>query len=143
MQRLDVLPGLGRDNINKLNKMGIKTTLDLLTRGALPTDRAEIAKELTVETSTLIRWIIDCDFFRLKGMRTEYVDLLHKVGITAVQELAFVSPELFGKMLENVNSFPNPLPSRQLIKSWIKQTVDLKPIIWFDGMFCLGLRTKR
>lgn len=134
--------GIGSNNIEKLRKLGIETTSELLKKGALPDDRRRIAQAINVKTFQVLEWIVCCDFLRIKGMKCAYLDLLNACGISTVQDIAMYKPkELYAKLVSvnNARMIVTRLPSREQVKSWISQVKQLPAIIWFDGMFCCGI----
>lgn len=139
---LETADGIGRDQIDKLRKMGIETTSMLLERGTLPRERKKIAKILGVSPSLVLEWVVYSDFFRIKGMKREYVRLLQDAGVATVQELAMCDSEDLLKKLAGVNAekrLLRRLPSRDQLKRWISQAKGLPSVIWFEGMYCCGL----
>lgn len=133
---------IGRNYVEKLDQMGIETTSMLLRKGALPEKRIELAEKLGLNPSKILKWVIYCDFFRLKGMKPEYVDLLQAAGIATVQGIMGYDYEDLARKLSSVDAekrLVSKLPSRKQVISWIAQAQELPGLIWFDGMYCLGL----
>lgn len=142
MPNLNAVNGMGRNTSDKLCKLGIKTTSMLLRKGALPEKRIELAEKLGLNPSKILKWVIYCDFFRLKGMKPEYVDLLQAAGIATVQGIMGYDYEDLARKLSSVDAekrLVSKLPSRKQVISWIAQAQELPGLIWFDGMYCLGL----
>jgi len=142
MPNLNAVNGMGRNSSDKLRELGIKTTSMLLRKGALPRKRIELAEKLGLNPSKILKWVIYCDFFRLKGMKPEYVDLLQAADFATVQEIAMYNCEVIVQRISRVNivtKLVSRLPSRKQISNWIAQAQELPAEIWFDGMYCLGL----
>ncbi|MBN2380176.1 DUF4332 domain-containing protein [candidate division WOR-3 bacterium] len=140
MPNLECIKGIGRKYLQQLDGMGLKTTSALLERGALPRNRKELSAKLGVNPALILNWVIQCDFFRLKGMKPEYVDVILAADITTVNEMAcFDTETLYGRLTHYGNGFVSKLPSEKLVSGWIDQAGLLPPIIWFDGLYCYGI----
>lgn len=142
MADLKVVYGMGRSEINKLLGMGIRTTSALLTKGAMPQNRRDLAQKMGIDAQSVLEWVIWSDFFRIKGMRAEYVQLLQAAGVDALQALGFQKPQELYRHLCNVNDKKRVLekiPSLAEVERWVKQAQELPPVVWFDGMYCLGI----
>ncbi|MBD3285198.1 DUF4332 domain-containing protein [candidate division WOR-3 bacterium] len=142
MPKITCIKGIGPGSIQKLSGMGIKATSDLLQKGALPNKRKEIAAELGVEPSSVLNWVIQCDFYRIKPMKSEYVDLMFASGITTATELGCFDLNTLYQRLAGTNSrkhLVEQLPSEKCLADWINQAEDLPSVIWFDGLYCLDM----
>lgn len=142
MPYLKIVNGIGRKNVDKLREIGIETTSTLLDKAALPAKRVDLASKLKIDTALILKWVIYSDFFRIKGMRSKYVELLQAADIDTVQVLALYEPEELYDILLSVNTEKNlvgKMPSLKQLQNWIIQAGELPAVIWFDGMYCRGI----
>jgi len=144
LSSLKCINGLGQSYINKLHKMGIKTTLKLLEKGALPVKRIELAAKLGAKPSLILKWVVQCDFYRIKGMKPEYVGLMLAAGIATVNQIACFDTDSLHDRLAETNTKRNlvvKLPSGDQINNWIAQAEKLPVLLWFDGLYCLDMNS--
>ena len=132
MQRIVDIEGIGPVYAKKLIEAGIKTTEDLLKFGATAKGREELGKKTGIDHKLLLEWVNLADLFRIKGVGSEYSDLLEETGVDTVAELAKRVPDnLHSKMLE-VNEKkklvrrPPPMSS---VKNWVEQAKKLKRVV--------------
>ncbi len=131
---IEYVEGIGPVYGAKLKAAGIHTTLDLLRKGATRKGR-ELIVEATGITGTLIlKWVNHTDLYRLKGVGSEYADLLEASGVDTVVELAMRNPaNLFNKMTE-VNEAKNlvrKIPTEVQVEDWVAQAKGLGRIITY------------
>lgn len=111
---------------------GIKTTDDLLKAGAAAKAREELAKKTGIEHKLILEWVNLADLFRIKGVDSEYSDLIEEAGVDTVAELAKRVPEnLHAKILEinekkNLVNRPPPLSA---VKDWVEQAKRLGRVV--------------
>jgi len=129
MTTLIEIEGIGPVNAAKLNKAGVRGTNGLLTMGRTPKGRQEIAKATGFSSKTILEWVNRADLFRVKGVGTQYSDLLEASGVDTVVELATRKPESLHETMAKVNAkknLVNQLPALSLVKAWVKDAKSLK-----------------
>jgi small subunit ribosomal protein S1 len=125
---LEYIEGIGPVYASKLNAIGINTVLDLLEKGAYPKGRDEIAEATGISHDLVLKWINHVDLFRIKGIGSEYADLLEVAGVDTVVELATRNPENLFSTLETVNEekkLVRKLPVLNQVEDWIEQAKGL------------------
>ena len=85
MSTITAIEGVGEVNAKKLEKMGINTVEKLLNMGATPKGRKEIAQGTGIGEKVILKWVNFADLFRVKGIGTQYSELLEAAGIDTVQ----------------------------------------------------------
>ena len=127
------IEGIGPAYAEKLSKAGIKTTGSLLDQGSTPQGRKNLAEKTGINASTILKWVNMADLFRVKGIGSEYSELLEKSGVDTVKELRNRNPENLHVKMDAVNSagraLVRQLPSRSQIESWIKEAKKIDPKI--------------
>jgi len=120
--------GIGPAYAAKMKASGIRTTEALLKEGATPEGRRQIADRTGVGHESILEWVNRADLFRIKGVGSQYSDLLENAGVDTVVELSKrVSDNLYAKMVE-VNlakNLVNKLPSEKQVQRWIEQAKKL------------------
>jgi predicted flap endonuclease-1-like 5' DNA nuclease len=107
----------------KLGNAGVRSTEALLERGAKPKGRKELAAVTGFSEQTILEWVNRADLFRVRGIGSQYSDLLEAAGVDTVRELAGRKAESLIEALAKVNAEKNKvnkLPSLSQIKSWIQ-----------------------
>ena len=94
------IEGIGEKYASQLKKAGIPTPKALLKKGATPKGRKEIAEKSGISEKLILEWVNHIDLFRIKGVGSEYADLLEEAGVDTVVELATRVPaNLLEKMV--------------------------------------------
>jgi predicted flap endonuclease-1-like 5' DNA nuclease len=116
------IEGVGTVAAKKLSDAGIKTTQALLKRGGSPTGRREIAQATGLDTGKILEWVNHADLMRIRGVGSEYSDLLEAAGVDTVKELATRRADNLHARLLEVNASKKLVrrpPSRQLVEGWV------------------------
>jgi predicted flap endonuclease-1-like 5' DNA nuclease len=127
-KELEYIEGIGPVYASRLNEVGIKNPLDLLESGATPRGRADIAEQTGISSKLILTWVNHVDLYRLKGVGSEYADLLEAAGVDTVVELATRNPENLHNTLLAVNSDKDLVrqpPSLGQVEDWIEQAKNL------------------
>ncbi len=129
MPTLIEIEGIGPVNAAKLNKAGVRGTNGLLQMGGSKKGRQELAKATGFSTKTILEWVNRADLFRVKGVGTQYSDLLEAAGVDTVVELSRRKPEALLATMSKVNAqknLVNQLPALSLVEAWVKNAKSLK-----------------
>lgn len=129
MPTLIGIEGIGPVNAAKLNKAGVRGTNGLLKIGGTRKGRQELAKATGINAKTILEWVNRADLFRVKGIGTQYSDLLEAAGVDTVPELAKRQPEALLAAMTKANTKlnkVNQMPGLSNIKAWIKNAKSLK-----------------
>lgn len=132
MPTISQIEGIGPVNAAKLNKAGVRGTNGLLKMGATRKGRQELAKVTGFSAKVILEWVNRADLFRVKGIGTQFSDLLEAAGVDTVPELAARNPEALLEALTKVNAkknLVNQLPGLNNVKAWIKNAKSLKRIV--------------
>ena len=134
MASIKDIEGIDPVYTKKLSNIGIKTTKDLLKKGATPMDRKEIEKATGIRYKLILEWINLADLFRIKGVAEEYSDLLEEAGVDTVAELARRRADnLYEKILEvnQAKKLVRRPPSLSIITDWISQAKKLPRVVGY------------
>jgi uncharacterized membrane protein HdeD (DUF308 family)/predicted flap endonuclease-1-like 5' DNA nuclease len=133
-QSLEYIEGIGPVYAGKLAEIGVQTPLDLLRQGSTPTGRTEISTKSGISSSLILEWINQIDLYRVKGVGSEYADLLEASGVDTVIELAQRNPKNLIQKLVEVNEekqLVRRLPSQSQVDEWIAQAKNLPRVIQY------------
>ncbi len=128
MAKLEEVEGIGPKYAEKLRNAGVKSTSDLLKKGATPAGRKQIEKDSSISGKLILEWVNHVDLFRVKGIGSEYADLLEAAGVDTVVELSKRRPDNLHKALVETNQkkkLVRLLPGEKRIQKWIEEAKTL------------------
>jgi predicted flap endonuclease-1-like 5' DNA nuclease len=131
-QDIETIEGIGPTYGNKLRNSGVKVVEDLLTAGSTRRKRRILAHKVGVSSATLLKWVYRADFFRIRGIGTQYSSLLESAGVNTVTDLSRRNPKNLYVKLREVNRKKNlvrRMPPYRTIRGWINSAKNLKRIV--------------
>ena len=124
MAKLSEIEGIGEAYSKKLEAAGIGSIESLLEEGSQPKGRKDLADKAEIDAKSILGWVNRADLARIKGISTQYADLLEHAGVDTVPELAQrKGANLHEKMLA-VNSEKNlvrQMASTSQVEDWVTQ----------------------
>ncbi len=132
MAKIVDVEGIGVKYADKLIRAGINTTDALLKAGATPKERKELAEKTGIGDSLILEWVNHVDLYRIKGVGSEYSDLLEAAGVDTVPELAQRKAANLAQKIIEVNQekkLVRKLPAESQIANWIEQAKKLPRLI--------------
>jgi predicted flap endonuclease-1-like 5' DNA nuclease len=126
--------GIGPTYAAKLEAVGVKTTDDLLERGAAAKGRADLESATGIGHELILKWVNRVDLYRIKGIGSEYSDLLEVAGVDTVPELAQRNPANLTETLAEANaarSLVRKLPTVDQVTDWVTQAKALPRIVMY------------
>jgi len=101
MTKIIDIEGIGPVYSKKLEDAGIATVEALLKEAGSSSGRKSLAEKTELDASLILEWVNRADLMRIKGIGSEYSDLLENAGVDSVKELATRRPDnLHAKMLD-------------------------------------------
>lgn len=134
MAKLEKIEGIGTKYAGQLRKAGVRSTNDLLKKGATPVGRKQISKDSGISGKLILEWVNHSDLFRIKGVSEEYADLLEEAGVDTVVELAQRKAENLFETIKQTNvkkKLVRQLPGISKVQDWVKQAKKLPRIIQY------------
>jgi uncharacterized membrane protein HdeD (DUF308 family)/predicted flap endonuclease-1-like 5' DNA nuclease len=131
---IEYVEGIGPAFGQKLKEAGIFTPKDLLEKGATSKGREEIAELTAISGKLVLEWVNHCDLFRIKGVGSEYADLLEAAGVDTVVELATRNPVNLYLRMGDVNAEKNlvrRVPVQSQVDEWVAQAKLLPRVITY------------
>jgi predicted flap endonuclease-1-like 5' DNA nuclease len=131
--RIEDVEGIGPTYAAKLEAVGVKSTDDLLDRGAKPAGRKSLEESTGIGHALILEWVNHVDLMRIDGVGSEYSDLLEAAGVDSPAELAQRNAgNLATTIQEVVAARPHIVrrtPSEKEIQGWIDQSRSLKKVV--------------
>jgi predicted flap endonuclease-1-like 5' DNA nuclease len=132
MAKLEDIEGVGGTYAQKLMDAGITTTDALLQKGATPKGRKELAAATGIGDALILRWVNHCDLYRIKGIGSEFAELLEAVGVDTVPELAQRKADNLYQKLVEVNDAKKKvrkMPVQSQVAEWVDQAKKLDRVV--------------
>ncbi|NIX14394.1 MAG: DUF4332 domain-containing protein [Candidatus Dadabacteria bacterium] len=128
MAKITEVEGIGPTYGGKLADAGIATQEKLLEEGGTKKSRKEIAGNTGISEKLILEWVNQADLARIKGVGSEYADLLEATGVDTVPELAQRNAANLHKKMEEVNArkkLVRAIPSEGQVEDWVSQAKSL------------------
>jgi predicted flap endonuclease-1-like 5' DNA nuclease len=131
MKIIDV-EGIGTSSAAKLVEAGIETTQAFLEAAASEAGRATLAIKTGISKNLLLEWVNHVDLMRIKGVGSEFSDLLEAAGVDSCTELAQRNAtNLMAKVvdLNATKKLVRQLPTEEQIQAWIEEAKTLPKLV--------------
>lgn len=128
------IEGIGPKYATKLAAAGIRSVSALLAKGATEKGRKAIATATGISDTLILEWVNLADLFRVRGIGSEYSDLLEEAGVDTIAELAKRVPENLYKKMQEVNAaknLVNKLPGAKQVANWVAQAKKLPKLVTY------------
>ena len=124
------IEGIGPNWAKKLGDAGVKTTDALLKNGGTKRARQALADKTGLAHTQILEWVNRADLYRIKGVGSEYSDLLERAGVDTVVELATRNAANLNKAIKDLvgksgTKVVRRIPSEREITSWVTQAKKL------------------
>ena len=128
MTRIIDIEGIGPANADKLRKAGVRSVHGLLKCGKTAKERQDLASATGIDPSKLLEWINHADLFRIRGIGSEYADLLEAAGVDTVPELRQRNAHALYETLVKTNDekhLVRKMPTSWQVADWVQQAKSL------------------
>lgn len=118
------IEGIGPVYAKKLTDAGIGTVEALLKEAGSAKGRKSLAESVGIDASRILEWVNRADLMRVKGVGSEYSDLLENAGVDSVKELATRRPDnLHAKMIEinTAKKLVRRAPTLGEVERWVAE----------------------
>ena len=124
--------GIGEAYGGKLKEAGIGRVKTLLDRGASRAGRKKIEEATGISGNLILRWVNHVDLFRIKGVKTQYAELLEAAGVDSIPELSKRVPANLHEKMITVNEsrkLVRKLPTLAQCSDWVAQAKTLPRVV--------------
>ena len=132
MAKLSEIEGIGEAYSDKLKAAGVSSLEKLLEVGCSKKGRKELADKSGISEKLILSWVNRADLSRIKGISTQYADLLKQAGVDTVPELAQRNPDNLQAKMEEINKakkLVRKIPTASQVKDWVAQAKRLPRVI--------------
>ena len=131
--KLEEVEGIGPVSAQELSLAGIATGEALLEQGATPGGRAAIEKATGISGVLILKWVNRLDLMRIKGVGSEYSDLLEVAGVDSPAELAQRNAANLATTFEEVVAarpgIVRRIPTETEVAGWIAEAKTLPKVV--------------
>jgi len=131
-QDIETIEGIGPAYGNRLRNSGVRVVDDLLRAGSTRSKRRILANKIDVAPAILLKWVYRANFFRIRGIGTQYSSLLESAGVNTVADLSRRNPKNLHARLRAINMKKNLVrrtPPYRTIERWIKNAKNLERLL--------------
>ena len=124
MAKLSDIGGIGEVYAGKLQEAGLTSQDSLLDCCCAKKGRKEVAESTGISEKLILNWVNRADLARVKGVSTQYADLLECAGVDTVPELAQRNAANLQAKMAEVNGEKNlvrVVPSESQVEDWVAQ----------------------
>jgi predicted flap endonuclease-1-like 5' DNA nuclease len=130
--KVEEVEGIGPAQAAKLNAAGVMSTDELLDAGATPKGRDKLAETTGISGKLILEWTNHCDLMRLKGVGSEYSDLLEAAGVDSPAELAQRNAANLTAAMAKYNDEHKIVrrnPSEKEVEGWVAEAKTLPKVV--------------
>ncbi len=133
-KKISEIEGIGPVYAEKLAGAGINTVEKLLETGATKAGRKQLAANSGIDEAKILDWVNMADLFRIKGIASQFAELLKAAGVDTVKELRNRNAEnLYSKLVEvqAEKKITKAVPAQSQVAGFIEQAKALNPIVTY------------
>jgi len=131
--KIDEIEGIGATQAAKLAQAGVTTTDELLQWGANKAGRASLETTTGISSKLILEWVNHADLMRIKGVGSEYSDLLEAAGVDSPSELAQRNAASLATTFQEVVAarpgIVRRVPSEAEVAGWIAESKTLEKVV--------------
>ncbi len=132
MAKLSDIEGIGKKYAAKLQAAGVGSLDSLLAAGGAKKGRKDIAQKTGLSEKLILGWVNRADLARVKGIGTQYADLLECAGVDTVPELAQRNAGNLQQKMAEVNEkkkLVRKIPVLSQVEDWVAQAKKLPRVV--------------
>ncbi len=123
-QKIEDVEGIGPVTGEKFRSAGVKDTDSLLANARTPKQRKELAEKTGLSEAKILKFANMVDLYRIKGVGSEYSELLEAAGVDTVPELARRNAANLTQAMSKVNQekkLTRREPAESEVARWIEE----------------------
>lgn len=132
MASIDAIEGMRHAEATKLRKARVRTTEALLKTASTRTGRKRLSAKTGIPEKEILQWVNRADLMRVKGIGSEYADLLEVAGVDTIRELRRRNPSNLLETLIVLNTrkrLVRRLPTEGMVSAWIEEAKVVDPVV--------------
>ncbi|MCP3939226.1 MAG: DUF4332 domain-containing protein [Actinomycetia bacterium] len=134
MTAISCIEGIGPRYAKKLSENGVSSCEKLLAAGTTRKGRKELATLCGIDEKRILGWVNRADLFRVRGVSTQYSDLLEAAGVDTVKELRRrradnLTEAMVAANARRKNKLVRQVPVESQVQRWIDHAKELEAIV--------------
>ena len=101
--KIEDIEGIGSVKGKKLREAGVKSAASLLASAVTPKQRRVLAEKSGLDEAQILKFANMADLYRVKGIGSEYAELLEAAGVDTVPELSKRKAANLAQAMSTVN----------------------------------------
>lgn len=133
-KKIEDIEGIGPKHGEALRRAGINSVEKLLDAGCDRKGRQTLADKTGISEKQLLKCVNMADLFRIKGVASQYAELLECAGVDTVKELRNRNPDSLAEKMAAVNAdkkLTRQTPSIKAVRDWVSQAKSLPPKVTY------------
>ena len=130
--KIEDIEGIGPVKGKKLREAGVNSTASLLANAVTPKQRKVLAEKSGLDETQILKFANMADLYRVKGIGSEYAELLEAAGVDTVPELSKRKAANLAQAMSAVNvakKLVRQLPSEKQVAKWIENAKALPRVL--------------
>ena len=130
--RIEDIEGIGPAKGEKFRVAGVKNTDSLLSYAGTPKQRKALAEKTGLPEAEILKFANMVDLYRIKGVGSEYSELLEAAGVDTVPELAKRKAANLTQAILSINESKKLVrrpPTEKRVVGWIEQAKSLPRVL--------------
>lgn len=131
-KKIEDIEGIGPSYGAKLRAAGCRSVGQLLEMGCTKSGRKKIAEKTGLSEGNILKWVNHADLFRVKGIASQYAELLECSGVDTVKELRNRNADNLAEAMAEINKskrLVRNVPSAKVVSGWVAQAKVLQPMV--------------
>ncbi|RPI22163.1 MAG: DUF4332 domain-containing protein [Actinobacteria bacterium] len=134
MASIAAIQGLHHSEATRLRKARVRTTEALLKAAASRKGRKDLAEATGLDEKRILEWVNRADLMRVKGVGSEYSDLLEAAGADTIKELRRRNPKNLLEVMAELNvrkRLVRRLPTESMVAAWVDSAKATEPLVGY------------
>lgn len=130
--KVEDIEGIGPAFAAKLQEAGVSTSDALLAEAGPKAGRDALATKTGISGKLLLEWANACDLMRVKGIGSQFSDLLEAAGVDSAAELAQRNAANLAATFAELNAAratTRRAPTEDMVADWIAQAKKLDKVV--------------
>jgi hypothetical protein len=134
-----VIFGVTDEQVDKLEKAGVKTPMELLLKAKTPAERSKLANLAGIDEVLVTSLAEQVDLARIIGIGPKYAAILQKIGVNDIGELSEQNPVALRRQIASFlnttegRAIATRRPSLNTVKGWVQASKTLPRMIRREG----------
>lgn len=129
---IEEIEGIGTEFGQKLGAAGVGTVEVLLEKGGRRLSREKLSEQTGISEKLILEWVNRADLMRIKGVGSEYSDLLEAAGVDSCLELSHRVPANLLRKMEEINGarkLVRRLPTETEVSQWVAAAKSMPKVV--------------